>query len=387
MTLIWGIVIFTALMAFVSLAVDLGRVQLVRTELQQAADAAVRYAAVGFADGVEAAKDHAIAVARENRAGEWTVALDREQDVEFGTWDAATKTFSPLAGSARANAGAIRITARRVARRGTAVPLLFTRWIGVPSCDVCATAIMTRTPASPSFVAMGDLSVKNSLLVVSYNSSVTVHPDASNSTGKAVLASNGAITAKNGEVLGSVMLGPGGTHNLDLSSDPTVLDEAIPPPAVDFSAAPATNPGGVPQALVVNGTRTLAGGTYHFTSIELGNNATLTFSGPATLYIDGSVTFDNNGSIVASGEVPGNLKIRQRGAGTTFGGSKANGVTVVADLVAPQTDFSAKNDAHLRGRAVLRSIDANNNAELYYDEQLYTPLPGMPQSATIAMVR
>ena len=387
MTLVWGIVIFTALMAFVSLAVDLGRVQLVRTELQQAADAAARYAAIGFAEGVEAAQDHALAVARENRAGEWDVTLDRVQDVEFGSWDAATKTFTPLSGSARADADAIRVTARRVARRGTAVPLLFTRWIGVPSCDVAASAIVTRTAAAPSFIAMRDVSVKNALLVVSYNSSSTLNPDASSSTGKAILAANGAITAKNGEVLGSVVLGPAGTHDLALPSEPIVLGEAIPPPPMDFSAAPATNPGGVAKDLVVNGTRTLAGGTYHFTSITLNHNATLTFSGPATLYIDGSVTYANNGSIAAYGEVPGNLKIRQRGAGTTFGGAGANDVTVVADLVAPQTDFIAKNVAHIRGRAVLGSLDARNNAELYYDELLYVPLEGMPKTATIAMVR
>jgi hypothetical protein len=387
MTLVWGVVIFAALMAFVSLAVDLGRVQLVRTELQHAADAAARYAAIGFAQGVEAAQDYALAVARENRAGEWTVALDRAQDVEFGSWDAATKTFTPLSGSARPAAGAIRITARRVARRGTAVPLLFTRWVGVPSCDVTASAIVTRTPAVPSFIAMRDVSVKNALLVVSYNSSNTVNPDASSSTGKAMLAANGAITAKNGEVLGSVVLGPAGTHNLSLPGEPIVLGEAIPPPPLDFSAAPATNPGGVSKDLVVNGTRTLAGGTYHFTSVTLNNNATLTFSGPATLYIDGSVIYANNGSILAYGEVPGNLKIRQRGAGTTFGGASANDVTVVADLVAPQTDFLAKNDAHVRGRAVVGSLDARNNAELYYDELLYVPLEGVPETATIAVVR
>ena len=387
MTLVWGVVIFTALMAFVSLAVDLGRVQLVRTELQQAADAAARYAAVGFAQGVQAAQDHAIAVARENRAGEWTVALDREQDVEFGAWDASSKTFSPLTGAARAGAGAIRVTARRVARRGTAVPLLFTRWIGVPTCDVTARAIVTRGAIPSAFVSMTDLSVKNSLLVASYDSAVTVHPDASNHAAKGMLGANGSITAKNGAVFGPLVLGPDATHNLDPDVDPVVLDQAIPPPPLDFSAAPATNPGGVPEALVVSGTRTLAGGTYHFTSITLGHNATLTFSGPATIYVDGSVTFDNSGSIVASGEIPGNLKIRQRGAGTTFGGSKANGVTVVADLVAPQTDFSAKNNAHIRGRAVVRSFDAKNDAELYYDERLYVPLDGAPAAASIAMVR
>src|SRR5688572_17274021 len=106
MTLVWGIITFTALMAVVSLAVDLGRVQLARTELQQAADAAARYAAAGFPRGVSAAQDNALAAAAENRVLGKPVALVREEDVEFGAWDAAARTFTPYAGSARAGAGA-----------------------------------------------------------------------------------------------------------------------------------------------------------------------------------------------------------------------------------------------------------------------------------------
>src|SRR5829696_4225312 len=105
MMLVWGIIAFTALMAFVSLAVDLGRVQLTRTELQQAADAAARHAAAGFAGGVSAAQDNALAAAAENRAAGAAVVLVRDEDVEFGGWDPATRAFTPYSGSARAGAG------------------------------------------------------------------------------------------------------------------------------------------------------------------------------------------------------------------------------------------------------------------------------------------
>src|SRR5688572_19678299 len=49
-------VTLVALVAFVSLAVDLGRVQLVRGELQLAADAAARHAAAGLSAGVTTAE-------------------------------------------------------------------------------------------------------------------------------------------------------------------------------------------------------------------------------------------------------------------------------------------------------------------------------------------
>ena len=51
MALVYGIVMVTVLLAFASLAVDLGRVQLAKTELRQAADAAARYAVTGIDDG------------------------------------------------------------------------------------------------------------------------------------------------------------------------------------------------------------------------------------------------------------------------------------------------------------------------------------------------
>ena len=61
--------------------------------------------------------------------------------VEFGTWDKTNRTFTSLTGINRNYANAMRITARRLATRGTAVPVFFGRALGVSSCDVQATAI------------------------------------------------------------------------------------------------------------------------------------------------------------------------------------------------------------------------------------------------------
>ena len=385
MTLVWGIIAFTALMAFVSLAVDLGRVQLARTELQQAADAAARFAAVGLVNGVSAAQDNAVAAAAENRAAGKPVVLVRDEDVEFGTWDAAARTFTPSTGAARATAGAIRVTARRTARRGNAVALMFTSWVGKDSCDVSATTIVTRRPIPSAFIALGTFAVKNNLFAASYDSAIDVSPTTSSHAGNGMIGSNGALTAKHNEIVGSVVLGPDGSHDLTLAAPATVLAHAIPAPAIDFGAAPATNPGGVAKALNVTGTTTLGAGVYHFTSIHLANNATLTFTGPATVYVDGSVTYANRGTIRAADSIPGNLRIRQRGAGTVFGGATANDVIVIADVEAPQTNFIANNTAHLRGRAVFNDVDAKNNAEFYYDESLHASL-GV-EGGAIAVVR
>jgi len=65
------------LLALTSLAVDFGRAQCAKTELQRAADAAARYAASGIDDGTWA--DKAVAAARDNLVDGIPLALDNSQ--------------------------------------------------------------------------------------------------------------------------------------------------------------------------------------------------------------------------------------------------------------------------------------------------------------------
>src|SRR5438046_823117 len=73
MVLIYGIVIMVAMFALISLAVDMGRVQVAKTELQRAADAGARYAALGINDGTAITKG--IAAAGDNTADGSAVIL------------------------------------------------------------------------------------------------------------------------------------------------------------------------------------------------------------------------------------------------------------------------------------------------------------------------
>lgn len=362
--LVWCAIILTALMAFVSLGVDLGRVQLAKTELQRAADAAARYGATGLSDNTYLTK--AQAVGAQNECLGSAVSL-QAVDVEAGTW--TSESFTP--GGSSPNA--IRVTARRIAARNTGVPLLFAQVLGMTHCDVNAISVVRREPGLTSgFIGLEGISVKNNMFVASYDSSSNPNPTESNHLSAGMLGSNGEITAKNNEVVGQMVLGPSGSHNLDLDTPATTLTDPIPSPTIDFSGAPASNPGGTPQNLSVSGTVSLPAGTYHFTSVTLGNNANLTFLGPATVYVNGNVTFSQNGSITAYSSIPGNLRIRQRGVGSVFGGSGANSVDIIADIEAPESDFSAKNSATLKGRGIFKTISAKNNLDLYYDQDLQT---------------
>lgn len=140
-TLIFAAVAMVALTGFVSLAVDLGRAQVAKTELRRAADGAARYAASGISDGTTLSK--AIAVASANTVDGSPLVL-QASDVTAGTWDSTTRTFT--AGGWTPNA--VRVVAVRNTARGTAIPLVFAKAIGKSSIDLSATAIVMYTPGT-----------------------------------------------------------------------------------------------------------------------------------------------------------------------------------------------------------------------------------------------
>jgi Flp pilus assembly protein TadG len=147
-----GVVIFymtfamIGLCAICSLGVDLGRVQLTKTELRRAADSAARAAAAELPD-LNSAISFAVRYSKSNTADGSPIVLDPNADIEFGKWDAKAATFTKLAGFAAQNANCVHITLRRTASRGTAVPLLFAKVIGQDKCDVTAESYAMLVPS------------------------------------------------------------------------------------------------------------------------------------------------------------------------------------------------------------------------------------------------
>lgn len=135
----------TALVGFASLAVDWGRVQLAKSQLQHAADAAARFGALGLENDADTARANAVAAAADNSSDGVTVVVDPNLDVEFGTWDANRRTFTVVAAGNEDLADAIRVYARRTAAKGNAVPLFFARAVGRDTIDVNVFSVCTYT--------------------------------------------------------------------------------------------------------------------------------------------------------------------------------------------------------------------------------------------------
>ena len=142
-SMIYTMAALTTLAGFVSLGADYARVQLVKTELLRAADAAARYGAMALPNGTSAVRANAIAVAAQNNVDGAPVVLTNA-DIELGTWNAAAKTFTVTNAS---SATSVRITAMRSSARGTAVPLSFMSLLGLNNCDARSTSVSMYSPA------------------------------------------------------------------------------------------------------------------------------------------------------------------------------------------------------------------------------------------------
>src|SRR5688572_13943079 len=108
--LTYSIVILVALCAMASFAVDMGRIVVVKTQVRAAADAAALAAAQDVLRDPVAARASAILVAKANKADGSPVILDNG-DVEFGNWDASTRTYTAAVVGVRPNA--VKVTVHR----------------------------------------------------------------------------------------------------------------------------------------------------------------------------------------------------------------------------------------------------------------------------------
>ncbi len=352
-----------AFFALCSLAVDFGRVQFCRSQLQAAADAAARYAATGVPISPAEARARAKSVANQTYVDGSTMLLT-DSDIALGKWNAATRTFTVLSGPAESTANAVRITAARTSAKGNAVPLMFASLLGMSRIDLSASA--TCVFVGPNgFVGLAGVDIKNNTFFSDYNSQSTTNPTAADSTGKSSVASNETISGgTNNSVDGTITLGPSGTvSGLAVSGGTTRLPDPIAKPAPP-PWAPTSNPGSVPQSYSVSSDTTLPGGTYYFTSLTV--TAPLRFSGPTTLLVKGNILLDS--TLQPTSLVPEDLKIFQIGPNSF--GDNVNGIDIVAVVSAPDADFLAKNVLRFRGAALFNTIVTMNNADFYYDRSL-----------------
>ena len=155
--IVYATVFMLALVAFASFAVDLGRLQLIKSELQAATDAAAHYAASGLPSGPGTVKSRAAYAAGANKVDGSPLVIDQTLDVEFGNWDATTRTFTVVTGTAQNTARAVRITGRRIASRGTGVPSFFASLFGQTQWNLQASSVAYNGSATDDVFLIQDV--------------------------------------------------------------------------------------------------------------------------------------------------------------------------------------------------------------------------------------
>jgi Flp pilus assembly protein TadG len=149
------VVAAVAMLGFVSLAVDLGRVQTAKTELRRAADAAARAGVAYISQGSSTVQTVAINMAANETCDGSSVVLTAS-NIQVGIWNTSTKTFSTSGFADNATKfQAVQVTAKRTRAGGNAIPLLFGMVLGAKTCDVTASSVaaLMATQSTTQFVS------------------------------------------------------------------------------------------------------------------------------------------------------------------------------------------------------------------------------------------
>ncbi len=136
MVLLWFTTV--AVLAMGALAVDLGRVKFVKSELKTAVDSAALAGAANMKNGISAATDAAVKAMSKNKVDKDSMTIT-SADVAFGVWDPALEDFDKLTGTARSSATAFRVIVKR-----PGVQTVIGRFVGISSVDIEETSIATR---------------------------------------------------------------------------------------------------------------------------------------------------------------------------------------------------------------------------------------------------
>jgi Putative Tad-like Flp pilus-assembly len=355
----------TALFGMCVLTLDLGRARSAKGELQAAADAAALNAANGLADGTFAAK--AVAAAGENKVDGTPVAP---------TWLTTTPgNWSNDAFTANANPrNAVRVQIERSAAKNNKLSGILVQGLGLTMPDVKAVGTVALINQAPyEWVGLDNTNLtasNNAFKVSSYDAT---NPGAGEA--RTTIQSNGNVTV-NGPATINAHLKYGNNAQVDPAA--TVLGAVTQSNATTYPpGSQVANLTGVTPVysttydLNVNSAMTLPGGVYVVKNCNV-TNASLTFTGPATIVLTGNLNMSGV-SIFTPGNRPSNLKFIATVPGTSINITNP-AATIYADFYAPGSTFnytSAAGAKDVRGRGVFKTLTASGaGASLWYDRSL-----------------
>jgi hypothetical protein len=360
--LIYSVFAVIGLVGMGSFAVDYGRREAVRSELQFAADAAARAAIFGLSNNTAATK--AIAIAAQNRADNSAVVIT-STDVTVGTYDTSTGVFT----SGGPSPNAVKVVASRTGSNGVATTLLSV--IGGPQrvnvsvtsyavANTAFSAVASSTYAPPTTHGLVGLNWFN------LNSSTIESWDyTTNTTAGGVMGGTNAGVNINSSTWGGTLYKPSGQSVTNNGS--TITSTANLGSNYSF-ASPTTPASGVTNMGNYNGpsgtSQTFAAGKYYFSNFSVPSGKTVIFSGAVELYINGSCNIAGN--ITTYNNLPANTKIRAvSGSGVDIG---SGATPLYLDVYAPLSPLNVSG-RRVYGSFIMGGINLSS-ARLSIDRTL-----------------
>jgi hypothetical protein len=370
--MLYVIIVITVVFAFSSLAMDYGRVQLAKTQLRVAADAAARAAAPALGN-VQNVQDLAYTYASMNSCDGSTITIDKNNDVEFLDWDQNTRTYTVLTGAQRNYADAVRVTCKRTGASG--IPLMCTRVFGMSSFDVKASSTVAMIPPGYGLVGINYITLKGNSSASYWYNSGTVGGNSGN------IASNGNITSTgNSTIKGTIWVPASATVSGVTANARRTLTSPLSYP--NGSSAPynlaANDNGLLPSGTVNSGNFTINNNqTYpipagHYVVNNFSCAGTMNLQGAATFYVYGTLTIA--GSVNTHNGLPANLSLVTIPNPSTNAAPGAvtlsNNGTIVANIYAPQSDITLAGNGAIYGQIIGKSVTMTGSSDIYYDLSL-----------------
>ena len=134
---VWSIFWLIVFLAIGGLAVDSANARRNKEILQTAADSAAHAAVLDIAN-LTTARASAVTMANLNLAMIGSNAVLNTNDIDFGTWNNATKVFTET----NVAPDAVRVMLRKTTAAGNAVPTFLLKLVGIDSWDVSAKSIV-----------------------------------------------------------------------------------------------------------------------------------------------------------------------------------------------------------------------------------------------------
>jgi len=381
------VVVFLAVIfGLAALVIDLGHLFVVHSNLQNTADSASLAAAASLSYGPDEARNQAQLLAHKHGIDGTLVTLALA-DIELGTWDKETKTFTVLEAALEQNADSVRVTAQRTQTRDNPVPLFLMPIFGRETSDVGAISVATRAgDCMGGIIGETRITLNSSATTDSYDSSSGPYSPATPGQNGDVCSCGDIELNSSAVVNGDAHPGP--DHSVTINSSAYVTGSTSSSgscpvlPDVELGDIATINDNGNigltddgnspfpngPYALELSSSDglPLPGGEYYFTSVALNSGATLRVEGPTVMYVTGSFAVSSSG-IMNTGQNPQDLVVMISSTGDVQLNSSVDFYGVI---YAPNAHVVNNSDVEFYGSIMADEVSLNSSVQVHYDEAL-----------------